>query len=132
MPCEEGDGGVYREKARDLIDRAGILRRRCDLDLLVFFARHPNSLLPSETLAALLGYDLQEIAESLDVLVAGRLLQRTQTSAHAGRLYVFAGDAENRGWLPALLDLAFTRPGRLALRFALPPESTDRRGTASS
>jgi hypothetical protein len=31
--------------------------RPCDLDLLIFFARHPRILLASEQLAVLLGYE---------------------------------------------------------------------------
>ena len=110
---------MHGKDARDLLERGGVLRSRCDLDLLLFFARHPNSLLPSESLAALLGYTLQEIAGSLDVLLAAGLLRRRQTPAHAARLYFFADGGSNGGWLPALLDLASTRPGRLALRDAL-------------
>lgn len=117
------------EDPGDLLDRIGVLRSRCDLDLLVFFARHPNCLLDSESLAAFLGYDLPGIAESLDVLLTAGLLQRTQTPAHAARLYVFVTGGPIGGWLPALLDLASTRPGRLALRDALAGRSP---GGASS
>lgn len=110
---------------RDLLDRIGVLRNRCDLDVLVFFARHPNSLLVSESLAAFQGYNLQQIAESLDVLVTARLLRRTKTRAHAARLYVFVGGGPNDEWLPALIDLASTRRGRLALREALAGRSPE-------
>ena len=44
------------EQARCLLDRIGILRDRCDLDLLLFFVRHPRVLLSSEQIAALRGY----------------------------------------------------------------------------
>ena len=111
--------------ARQLLDRIGVIRRACDLDLLIFFVRHPRSLLASESLASFLGYDLKEIAASLDVLLDAGLLTRTQTSAHAARLYVLAVDKTGRGtkqgWLPALRELASTRDGRLALKEALMP-----------
>ena len=111
------------EDAHRLLDRIGVLRHACDLDLLLFFARHPRSLLASESLAAFLGYDLKEIAESLEVLMTAGLLTREQTPAHAARLYVFAiGDADGgsgNGWLPSLIAMASTREGRLALRHAL-------------
>ena len=116
--------GPTIEEARTLLERASVLREAADFDLLVFFARHPRTLLASESLAALLGYELKDIARSLEALLDCRLLMRTQTSAHAARLYVFAADAPHE-WLPPLLKMAATRPGRLALRQLLanrPPE----------
>jgi hypothetical protein len=124
---------VKRGDARHLIERIGVMRRPCDLDLLIFFVRHSSSLLASESLASFLGYDLKEIAESLDVLLEAGLITRTQTSAHAARLYVLAIDSTDGGgdthpsWLPPLLALASTREGRLALREALThPRREDR------
>lgn len=107
--------GPTIEEARTLLDRASVLHEPADFDLLVFFARHPRTLLASESLAALLGYDLNDIARSLEALLEGGLLKRTQTSAHAARLYVFAADAPHE-WVPPLLKMAATRAGRLALR----------------
>ena len=63
------------------------MTRPCDLDLAVFFARHPRSLLSSDSLSAFLGYQIKDIADSLDVLLAAGILRRRQTSAHAARLY---------------------------------------------
>ena len=120
---------MKREEARRLLDRIGVLRHRSDLDLLLFFARHPRSLLSSEAVAAFLGYDLKQIAESLETLLSAGLLQRTQTEAHAARMYVFAADGPHGGWLPSLLRLASTREGRLALLEAIElrlPKRTDR------
>ena len=110
--------GPTIEEARTLLERAGVLRERADFDLLAFFARHPRTLLASESLGALLGYELKEIARSLEALLECGLLKRTQTSAHAARLYVFAPDAPHE-WLPPLLKMAATRAGRLALRQVL-------------
>ena len=107
--------GPTIEEARTLLDRAGVLREPADFDLLVFFARHPRTLLPSESLGSLLGYELKDIARSLEALLECGLLKRTQTSAHAARLYVFAAEAPP-DWLPPLLKMAATRAGRLALR----------------
>lgn len=109
---------VTHEDARRLLDRIG-LTRACDLDLLIFFARHPKALLASESLASFIGYDLKNIADSLDVLMAAGLLARVQTPAHAARLYVFAPDDTHGDWLPSLVALASTREGRLALRRGL-------------
>jgi hypothetical protein len=122
---------MKRGDARRLLDGIGVLRHRSDLDLLVFFARHPRSLLASESLAAFLGYDLKEIAESLDVLLSAGLIARRQTPAHAARMYVFAADGPGGGWLPELLRLARTREGRLALREALMDRSPDGSGPAA-
>ena len=106
------------EDARGVLDRLGV-RRPCDLDLLLFFARHPRTLLSSESLANFLGYNLKDIAESLDVLMDARVLTRAQTPAHAARLYVFEVQDPNGDWLPSLLALLSTRSGRLAVREGL-------------
>lgn len=123
---------MKREDARLLLDRIGVLRHRSDLDLLVFFARHPRSLLPSESLAAFLGYDLKDIADSLETLLSAGLLKRTQSPAHAARMYVFALDGEDGGWLPSLLRMAATRHGRLALREELAHRSSEGAGSAQA
>jgi hypothetical protein len=81
---------VSRDDAHLLLDRIGVLKPACDLDLLVFFARHPRALLTSEQLAAWLGYELKQIAESLEVLLEAGLLARTQNPTHAARMYVFS------------------------------------------
>ncbi len=109
---------THNDEAQRLVDR-GVLRRPCDLDLLLFFARHPQSMLASESIAGFLGYGLNAIAESLDVLLAARLVTRTQTAAHAARLYVFTGDTISGDWLPSLLRIASSRVGRRALMTAL-------------
>ena len=64
----------------------------CDLDLLLFFARHPDALMTSEQLAAMIGYELPQIAKSLDLLVQRKLLRRTQNPTHAARMYRFRAD----------------------------------------
>jgi hypothetical protein len=101
-----------------LLDRANVLREAADLDLLVFFARHPRTLLASESLAPLLGHELKDIARSLDALLECGLLRRTQTPAHAARLYVFDADAAP-DWVLPLLLMAATRSGRVVLRQVL-------------
>ena len=117
--------------ARDALRELGV-RHACDLDLLIFFARHPRTLLSSESLASFLGYDLKDIAESLDVLMSARLLTRAQSPSHAARLYVFAGNNNHGDWLPSLLDLVATRSGRLAVREGLKKGQRESRSTDSS
>ena len=94
----------------------GVLRHRCDLDLLVFFVRHPRTLMASEQLAAFLGYPLKQISDSLDILLGAGLLTRTPNPVHAARMYVFAVPGSNGGWLPELMKLASTQNGRQMLR----------------
>lgn len=113
------------DDARRLIDRTDVLRHPSDLDLLLFFARHPHSFLASEQLAAFLGYGVKQIAASLDLLRAASLITRTPNPAHAAELYVFSPEGRSDGWLPTLLRLASTREGRLAMIWALKRRSSD-------
>ena len=110
---------MENDHIRRLIDRIGVLRDPCDLDLLLFFIRHPRALLSSDQIAAFLGYDVKQLGESLDILVTAELLTRTQKPATASRMYVFAAGGTDGGWLPSLVELASTREGRLAMRNAL-------------
>ena len=117
---------MNREHARRLLNSIGFLRHPCDLDLLLFFIRHPRSLLTSDQVAAFLGYDLKRVGDSLDILLAAKLLTRSQSQAHAARLYVFAVNGTPGGWLPSLVEAVSTREGRLALRAAMTDLSIER------
>jgi hypothetical protein len=114
---------MKRDDAANLLGRIGVLRSRCDLDLLIFFARHPTALLTSEQLAAWLGHELRAIAVSLDTLLEARLVRREQNPSHAARMYIFQADAPTGEWLPSLVQLAKSREGRLALINALSSRS---------
>jgi hypothetical protein len=107
------------DDARTLLNHIPALQRPCDLDLLVFFARHWRALLSSEQLARLLGYPLKEIARSRDVLVAAGLLTRVQDPTRPERMYVLDPECMDDGPLPAIVTLASTPLGRLSLRRAL-------------
>ncbi len=109
---------MEHEQVHRLLDRIAVLRDPCDLDLLLFFVRHPRALLSSDQIAALLGYTVKRLGDSLDVLVTAELLSRTQRPNGIARLYVFA-DGVVPDWLSSLVELASTRAGRLALRNAL-------------
>ena len=109
------------QAANSLLEQAGIFRNACDLDLFLFFVGHPRSILTSESVATFLGYELKRIAESLEVLIGAGVIRRTQTSAHAARLYVLVTEDTDRQWLPALLEMASTRAGRVLLKTALAP-----------
>lgn len=103
------------EDVGHLLDRIGDIRHPCDLDLLVFLARHPCTLMSSEQLAVFLGYEVQRLAASLDTLLAAGLVARTPNVTHAARMFVFQPGGSSPEWLPALLAEASTRSGRLAL-----------------
>lgn len=105
-----GDNG----ELAGLVERAGV-RRACDLDLMVFFGRHPLSLLSSESLATFLGYDINQVAQSLDDMLAAGVIRRRQTTAHAARLYELLVGGPASEWLGELLARAATRPGRMQL-----------------
>jgi hypothetical protein len=110
-----------REEVQRLLSRAPIIRSACDLDLLVFFHRHPRVLLTSEQLAAFLGYEMNGIAKAIEAFVEGGVLERTQNPAHAARLYVLAIRGPQGGGLGAILELASTRPGRQQILALLEP-----------
>ena len=110
---------------RRLLDRIGVLRRPCDLDLLLFFVRHPRALLSSDQIAAFLGYEGKLLAESLDVLLTAELLTRVQRPTSAAQMHVFAVGGPHDGWLPTLVEVASTREGRLALRAALTDQRSE-------
>lgn len=112
-------------RSRHLVENVGAraieevgLRDGCDLDLLLFFSRHPHVVLSSEQLAAYVGYDLQQVARSLDLLVGTGLLRRSLNQATPGRMYVLELD-RSEGWLEPLRRVCATPDGRNALRAAL-------------
>jgi hypothetical protein len=100
-----------------LIEVAG-LRRPCDLDLLLFFSRHPRVVLSSEQLALYVGYDLPEVARALDLLLGAGLLKRTLHRGAPGRMYVLEVDRAEE-WLELLRRVCATPDGRNALKTLL-------------
>jgi hypothetical protein len=106
-------------RIEDLLDRIGCLKHPCDLDLLLFFHRHPRAYLISERLAQYVGYDLPQVEQSLEALINAGLLRQSPNSTHPARLYVLARGSTRGGWLSSLLRSAATREGRLAVIHAL-------------
>ena len=98
-----------------LLDQLDIVRTPCDLDLLVFFFRHPRTLLSSDQIAAFMGYAVKDIATSLELLLNAGFVSRTPNRRHAARMYLFVATPAGGESLPALTRLATTRHGRLAL-----------------
>jgi len=105
------------------------IRHACDLDLLLFFRRHPLALLTSEQLVVYLGYERERVARSLDGLIEAGLLTRSQNPTHAARLYVLGHGGSGGGLLAALLDFASTRQGRRDVMRLLEPHGP-RRGAS--
>lgn len=104
---------MTRRRFEHLLNRIGVLRHPCDLDLVLFFHRHPRALLTSDRLAAYVGYDLQQVGRSLDLLTEAGLLERSQNPTRAARMYVLK--APDSGWLLSLIEIASTREGRADL-----------------
>lgn len=104
-------------EARQLIEAAG-LRDTCDLDLLLFFSRHPRVVLSSEQLATYVGYDVPQVARALDLLLSTGLVTRASSQGAPGRMYVLAADRVEE-WLQPLRRLCAVPEGRHALRALL-------------
>lgn len=104
------------QELRSTLDRIPAIRQVCDLDLLMFFWRHPCALLNSGQLAVCLGYDSGQIERSLDKLIGQGLLRRSQSPSHAARLHVLKLHGVRGELLPPLLNTAATREGRLQVR----------------
>jgi len=104
----------------DFLDRIGCLEHPCDLDLLLFFYRHPQAFLKSERLAEYVGYDLPQVERSLEILMTAGLLRQSPDSTRPARLYVLTrGSSILGGWLSSLQRIAATPEGRLAVFHAL-------------
>jgi hypothetical protein len=112
---------------RQLLDRVATLKSACDLDLLLFFARHPRSLLTSDQIGRFLGYDHKELAASLEGLTAAGIVTRIQNPTRLAQLFVFTPGRIDGGALPVLLKFASTREGRVELLRSLKPDRQEER-----
>jgi hypothetical protein len=100
-----------------LLEAAG-LREACDLDLLLFFSRHPRVVLSSEQLATYVGYALPQVARALELLLGAGLLKRTLNQGAPGRMYVLEVDRAEE-WLEPLRRVCATPDGRNVLKVLL-------------
>src|SRR3989441_11112693 len=104
----------------DLLDRIECLRHPCDLDLLLFFSRHPRAYLITERLAEYVGYELPQVAQSLETVITAGLLRRSPDSTHPPRLYVLTpGSTRGGGGLRSPPNAATPKSPRAALH---PPQ----------
>lgn len=109
---------------KQLLARLSVIRNGCDLDLLVFLSRHPRTLLTNEQIAAFVGRDMKQVAQSLDTFIEAGLLERTQNPTHAARMYLLHLDGPQGGGFKRLLELASTREGRRVILEHLRPAGT--------
>ena len=101
-----------QKKLERLVASAPFIEGACDLDLLVFLFRHPRTLLTIEQLATFVGYDMKQLAKSIDIFISAGLLERTQNPMHAARLYLLLLAGPEGEALKDLLRVASTRQGR--------------------
>ena len=109
-----------------LLARNPAVASACELDLLVFLYRHPRTLLTNEQLAAFVGYDMKHVAQAIEAFIDAGLLERTQNSMHAARMYLLLLEGPQRGGLKTLLDLASTQQGRRDILRILNPGGSKR------
>lgn len=111
--------GPQQQKIKGLLAGAPPIRNGCDLDLLVFLHRHPHILLTNEQIADFVGYDMKQVAQSLEGFIEARLLERTQNPMHAARMYRLELNSPKGGGFKTLLEVASTREGRREILEAL-------------
>lgn len=97
---------------RSLLDRIRGIRHACDVDLLLFFYRHPRALLTGEQLVDFLGYEREQVVKSLEMLIEAGFVTRSQNPSRTARLYVLELDALPGGLLSRFLSIVATREGR--------------------
>jgi hypothetical protein len=112
QPIDKPRFPIDTQDLRSMLDRIRCIRHACDLDLLLFFVRHPRALLNGEQLGANPGYGLEQTAASLDSLINAGLLQRSRSSSHAACLYVMEPDRLQAGPLASFLQIVATPEGR--------------------
>ncbi len=120
------------EEIKLLLARISVIRNGCDLDLLLFLYRHPRTLLTNEQIAAFVGYEMKQIAQSLEIFIEAGLLARTQNPTHAARMYLLELNGPAGRDYKKLLESASTRPGRRSILEALRPGRSAPEGHAQN
>jgi|GEM_PF-2354826 hypothetical protein len=116
--------GKEQDDARLLLARVPLIRGACELDLLGFLRRHPRSLLTSEQLAVFVGYDMKQVAKSIEAFTEAGLLGRTKNRLHSARMYSLELNGQQGEGLARLLELAGTKQGRRDLLEVLAPRQS--------
>ncbi|HTI06468.1 MAG TPA: hypothetical protein VL549_14255 [Gemmatimonadales bacterium] len=110
------------QRLHELLERIDSVQDQTDVDLLLFFFRHPNALLTVEFLAAAVGHDQGRVEESLKGLIEAGLIERVKGRTVAAHSFLFRPAAQES--VGALLQIASSRPGRLALLDVLQQRAT--------
>jgi DNA-binding MarR family transcriptional regulator len=108
------------ETANDVL--LNLLGCPCDLDVLIYFLRHPSVLLTLDDLAAHVGYDVHDVGASIAVLVARGLLEYSKHGAERRQSEATLYGFTLRKWdaiRGPLLYVASSADGRRSLRRAL-------------
>jgi hypothetical protein len=108
------------DTAKDLL--LNLLGRPCDLDVLIFFLRHPDVLLTIDDLAARIGYNVHDVGGSIEVLIATGLLESSKERAESRQSRAVRYRFMLRKWHAIrgpLSWLASSADGRRSLRRAL-------------
>ena len=103
---------IDTQEIRSLLNRVHSICDACDLDLMLFFHRHPRTLLSNDSLTAFVGYDREKIAQSLERLIAGGLLKQIRGPSNTVNLHVLERGGLALETLERLLDFAYTGNGR--------------------
>jgi hypothetical protein len=106
--------------AKDLL--LNLLGCPCDLDVLIFFLRHPNVLLTLDDLALRVGYNVHDVGASIEVLIATDLLECSKERAESRQSEAVRCRFMLRKWdaiRGPLSWLASSAEGRRSLRRAL-------------
>lgn len=106
---------------RALVASLGAIQHPCDVDLLLFFYRHPSALLTADSLVAYLGHNHDRVAKSLDGLIAAGLVTRSQNPSRSARLYQLSLDGHPSSELAVFLKIASAREGRNEVMRLLAP-----------
>ncbi len=103
---------VNTEAIRSMLAHIRVIRYACDLDLLMFFFRHPCALLSVEQVAAQVGYARERVEESLDALIDSGLVKHSESPSHAARLYALQLGGPPGEQVTPILQIAATHEGR--------------------
>lgn len=124
MADKSSTNSQQHDEASRLLARTPVIRGACELDLLGFLHRHPRTLLTREQLAVFVGYDMKQVAKSIDLFIDAGLLGRTKNRMHAARMYSLVLDGHQGDGITALLELAATKQGRLDILALLGPRQS--------
>jgi hypothetical protein len=84
--------------------------RRCELNLVSFFHRHPNVYLPPDQLAACVGYEYPEVERGIQTLISAGLIVRRNGQKPGLVMYRLTA-LPPANWLPGRARIVSTEAG---------------------